>query len=101
MVRNLWPSVARFVFSCYRHWLSIVLKNGDSTANILHSREGVIPGYPLAMIVYVIGVLPLIKRLKAAHIVVTKTRHTNDSGALSTLDKVDLYFNSLNNNGLA
>ena len=34
------------------------------TATIIHSREGVTQGYPLAMVAYGIGIIPLIKRLK-------------------------------------
>ena len=40
-VRHIWPSVAPFAFNCYRHWSSLVLKNSNGTASILHSREGV------------------------------------------------------------
>ena len=37
-VQHLWPSGARFVFDCYRHWLLLVLLDGNGTASILHSR---------------------------------------------------------------
>ena len=65
-VRHLWPSGARFVFNFYRHWSSFILRNGNGTAIILHSREGVTQGGTLAMIEYGIGILPLIKNLKRA-----------------------------------
>ena len=46
------------------HWSSMALRNWNGTASILHSREGVTQGGPLAMIVYGVGTLPLINNLK-------------------------------------
>ena len=63
-VRHLWMYGARFVFNCYRHWSSLVLQNKNGTASFLHSKEGVTQGDPLAMIAYMIGILPLINNLK-------------------------------------
>ena len=37
-VRHLWPSGDRFVFNCYRHWSSLVLRNGNGRASLLSSR---------------------------------------------------------------
>ena len=51
-VQHLWPSGACFVFNYYRHWSSIVLRNGNGTASFMNSREGVIQVEPLAMIRY-------------------------------------------------
>ena len=56
-VRHLWPSGARFVFNCYRHWSSLVLRKGNGTAIFLHSNESVTQGGPLAITVYGIGIL--------------------------------------------
>ena len=64
-VCHLRPPGDRF-FKRYCHHSSFILRNGDSTANILHSREGVTQGYPLAMFAYGIGALLLIK-LKEEH----------------------------------
>ena len=61
----------------------------------MHSREGVTQGDPLAMAAYVIEVLPLIKQLKATHIVVTEPWYAEDSGALGMYVNIKLYFNSL------
>ena len=38
-VHHLWPSGARFILNCYRQHYLIILKNGDGTSNIIHSRE--------------------------------------------------------------
>ena len=62
--RNLWPPGACFVFNCYRHWSLLFLQNRNGTASFLNSKEGVTQGDPLAMIVYGIGILPLINNHK-------------------------------------
>ena len=38
--RHLWPPGYRFVLSCYRHWLSLILQNSNGKTSFLHSREG-------------------------------------------------------------
>ena len=76
-------------------WLSghyfLVLRNGDGTANIVHSRESVTQGDPLDIVAYVIGVLPLTKCLKAAYLDATDPRQTDNSGARGTFDKSELF----------
>ena len=67
----------------------------NETASILHSRKGVRKGYPLAMIAYRIGILPLIKNLKREITDVTEPWYTYDSGALGTLAILETYFNLL------
>ena len=52
-------------------------------------------GYPLAMVAYGIGVLPLRKRLKVEYPDVTQPWYADDSGALGTFDIIGLYFNLL------
>ena len=58
--RQLWLSVACFVFNSYCHWSSIVLRNRNGTASSMHSKEGLMQVGPFAMIAYIIGILPLI-----------------------------------------
>ena len=49
-----------FTFNCYRHWATLVVRNtADGSGHLLHSKEGVTQGDPLAMIAYCIGFLPL------------------------------------------
>ena len=50
----------------------------------------------LAMVAYVIGVLPLIKRLKLVYHDVTEPWYTDNAGALGMFDNLERYFNSLN-----
>ena len=60
-VHHLCLSKYCVVFICDCHWSSLVLRNWNGMSNFLHSRKGVMQGGPLAMVAYVIGVLPLIK----------------------------------------
>ena len=78
-VQYLWLSGAYLVFNWYRHWSSLVLRNRNRTTSIIHIREGVTQGDPLAMIVYGIGVLPLIKNLKRAILDVTQPWYADDA----------------------
>ena len=62
-VRRMWPSGSRFSFTCYRHWLMLMIRCDDSyEADMLQSKEGVTQGDPLSMILYGIGMLPLTKK---------------------------------------
>ena len=66
-VRHKWPSGAKFNFNCYRHCSIQVIWEGRGVGQFLYSKEGVALGHPLTMIVYGLGVLPLIKELQEAH----------------------------------
>ena len=61
----------------------------------MQSRERVAQGYPTAMVIYGIGVLPLIKGTKAAYPDTTQIWYRKDAISLGTFDKIWLYFNSL------
>ena len=67
MVFRLWLSVDCFVFNSYRNHSSLVLRRGYGTANILDIREGVTQGYLMDMVVYGIGIILLIKKLKLTY----------------------------------
>ena len=68
-------------------------------ASILHNREGVTQGDPLAMIVYGIGILPLIKNLKWEIPDVTQPWYADDAGALGTFSRLESHFYSLTHQG--
>ena len=80
-MRHKWDSGVRFAFNCYRHWAKLVIREGDGTGHLLHSKEGVTQGYPLAMIAYGLGILPLIWDLRSAHPRVTQTWYADYTGA--------------------
>ena len=63
-VLNLWTYGARFVLNWYCHHSLLMLRKGDGTTNIIHSREVVAQGYPLAIFAHVVWLINLIKRLK-------------------------------------
>ena len=98
-VLHLWPSGARFVFNCYCHHSLLVPRNGYGTSNILHSREGVTQGNPLATVAYNNKALPPKKCQKSAYTDVTQSWYADDSGALGTFDKLEQHFNSLKHHG--
>ena len=66
-VRHKWTSGARFSLNCYHHWATLVIRAGESTGRFLHSKEGVTQGYPLTMIAYGLGILPLIRDLQTSY----------------------------------
>ena len=94
-VRHLWPSRDFFICYCYCHWSLLVPKNRNCIASFMHSREGVIQGYPIAMVTYGIGIHPLIKLLKSEIPDVTQPCLANNDGALGTFINVELYFSLL------
>ena len=97
--RHLWLSGTCFVFNCYRHWSSLVLRNMNGTAIFLHIKESVTQGDHIAMIVYRIGILPLVKNLKREIPDVTQPWYADDYGALGTFTKVETYFDLLTRQG--
>ena len=57
-------------------------------------------GCPLSVVAYAIGVLLLIKLKKSVYPGVNHTWYVDNTGALGTYDKIELYFNFLNKSGL-
>ena len=100
-VRQLWLYGARFVFNCYCRHSSLVLRRGDGTDNILHSKEYVAQGDPMAMVAYGIVILPLIKHLKSTYPDVTQPWYGDSSGSRGTFDHLEKYFKALNGNSPA
>ena len=65
----------------------------------MHSKEGVIQGYPLAMISYGIGFLHLIRELWDAHTRVTQPWYTDDAETGRKLRRILEHFRDLQARG--
>ena len=63
-VRRIWPSESTFIFNCYKHHNTLTIRGDNRFTCYLHSQEGVTQGCLLAMVLYALGLIPLIKILK-------------------------------------
>ena len=95
VVCHEWPSGARFVFNCYRHHTIMVIRRNNGTGVIIHSQDGVTQGDRLSMVVYGIGILPLIRQLKILFPDVTHSWYADDALAASTFQRIRQYFECL------
>ena len=66
----------------------MVRYKGDGSGHFFHSKEGVTQGYPLAMIAYITGVLPLIRELHYSHPRFTQPWYADDAGAGGTFQHI-------------
>ena len=98
-VQHLWSSGDHFIVNCYCHWSLLVLRNGNGTDSILYSREDVKQRDPIVIIVYGIGILPLINNLKRAIPDITQPWYADDAVYLGTFAILDTYFYSLTRQG--
>ena len=80
-VWNDWPSAAQFIFNCYRHWDTLVVRNSEGSGHFLHSKDSMTQGDSLAMITYGICAFPLIRELWYAHPRVIKPWYADDAGS--------------------
>ena len=90
--RVLWPRCSRFLFNSYRGHAVILLRSQSTgQLHVLLSQEGTTQGCPLAMLMYAIGVYPLISRLKdpASH---KQNWYADDSACGSTLVRIRAWF---------
>ena len=67
------------------------MRNGNDTASLLQSREGVTQGDPLAVVAYGIGFLPLIEQPNEVYPEVTQPWYADNMGALGTYGNIKLY----------
>ena len=95
-IRHRWPAGARFTFNCYRHWAQLLVRSVDGEAGtILFSKEGCTQGDPLAMIVYGIGMLPLVEKLQQEIPGMFQPWYADDAGAAGDYESIATYFNFL------
>ncbi len=62
-VRHRWDILARFTMNFYRHYMQVIVQVPGKEPHILLSREGTIQGCTFGMILYGIGILPLVERI--------------------------------------
>lgn len=88
----LCPSVATILINCYRVDVLLFI-DGD----ILFSSEGTTQGDPLAMIMYAVGVIPLIHHLHSAS--VSQVWYADDAAALGSLHYLRCWWEELLSSG--
>ena len=66
-VRHIWPKMSRLAFNCYRHQIQMVCRQKGAAAIIILAKEGVAQGNPLAMALYGVGLVSLIRHLMREH----------------------------------
>ena len=94
-VRHECPSGARFVFNCYRHWATQVIRAGNGTLRLLYIKEGVNQGDPLVMVAYRLGILPLICEFRTSHPSVTQPWCAYEAGAGGTFEEIRRHLDDL------
>ena len=87
-VRHDFTSGAQFAFNFYRHWDTLVIREGDGMCHLLYSKEIVTQGDPLEMVAYGLVILLLIQELQQAHPGITQPCCADDSGEVSTFEGI-------------
>ena len=87
---------AQFTFNCYRQWDILAVRDSeDGSGHFLNRKECMNQGYPLAIIAYGIGVLPLIRDLWDAHPQVTQPWYDDDAGVGGYFEQILAHFRDL------
>jgi hypothetical protein len=95
-VRHEWPSGATFVFNCCKHcWVILILRGNDGHTVFIFSKDGVTQGDPLSMFAYGMGILPLIRQLKAEFPQVEQPWYADDAGASTKFDEIERFLRRL------
>ena len=61
VVHHEWASGAQFTFNCYNHWYTIVIWDKWWGGHFLYSKMGITQRDILSIILYSLGVIPLIR----------------------------------------
>ena len=94
--RHLWPSGARFLFNMYRRHAVLVMRGDNKGSTVfLHSKEGITQGCPLAMLGYILLLLPLIRVLKKEFSGVDSPWYADDGAAAGKIPRILAFFNRL------
>ena len=72
-----------------------MIRSGNGTVHFLHIKYGVNQGNLMAMIVYGLGILPLIQYLRTSHPSVTQPWYDDDAGESGNFSVTCRYLNNL------
>jgi hypothetical protein len=92
VVRHEWVKSCRFIYNCYKHWSTLMIRGNDGTGTVIYSKEGVTQGDPLSMFAYGVGILPLIRLLKKFDPGVDQTWYADDAGVVGKFDSIRRLF---------
>lgn len=91
-LRHEWPDGCTFAFNCYRHHVLLLVHKSPTGFERLYSKTGVTQGCPIAMPAYGLGLLPLIRLLKAKHPGVLQLWYADDGAIAASFQVIkDLY----------
>ena len=88
-IRRLCPALATVLINSYRAEADLLV-DGD----VIKSREGTTQGDPLAMPMYAIATIPLIKRLSASA-TVNQVWYADDAAGMGRIDQTRLWWDKL------
>ena len=92
---RLCPPLATVLINCYRAPTELFV-DGD----VLHSSEGTTQGDPLAMPMYAIATIPLIKKLQCAVDDVNQVWYADDASVAGKISRRRQWWNLLSSQGL-
>ena len=72
-----------------------MLRGNGGHAVFISGKEGVIQGDPLSMFAYGIGMMPLMRQLKAKFPQVEQPWYADDAGADAKFDEIERFFRRL------
>ena len=98
-VRHLWPRAAKYVYNCYSHHSTSIVRSLNGKVFTVYSQEGIVQGDPILMFCYAIGILPLCKHLKTIHADCQSTWYADDSVAAGTFEQIEMFFDDLTIHG--
>ena len=72
-----------------------MIRVGYGTCHFLYSKKGINQGDPLTMVLYGLGIPPLVQELRKAHPGVTQTWYADDAGAGGTNNGIHHHLDDL------
>ena len=90
-IRHLCPSIATILINTYRAPTELFI-DGD----VIYSKEGTTQGEPLAMPMYALATVPLIKKLSSS---VKQTWYADDAAATGRIESLTVWWDEIKSHG--